>query len=159
MLSNNKLSFITNNVKWIQPLKKRLKLIQYFKSKIRACGLLFLKESHSNSKVEQKWKEDFHGKVFFSHGKINSRGVLIAYFGTEKVTVKKQQTDHSGRILILDVFINESEYILINFYNANTEKEQIEVMSNLFALLKTFDLIQTNTLLWLGILIYFLIQT
>ena len=33
-LSNNKLSFITNNVKGIQSLKKRLKLIQYFKSKI-----------------------------------------------------------------------------------------------------------------------------
>ena len=29
---------------------------------------------------------------------------------------------------------------MINFYNANTEKEQIEVMSNLFALWKTFDI-------------------
>ena len=109
--------------------------------------------------MEQKWKEDFHGKVFFSHGKTNSRGVLIAYIGTEKFTVKKQQTDHSGRILILDVSINDSEYILINLYNANTENEQIEVLSNLFALLKHSILIQTNTLLWLGILIYFLIQT
>ena len=90
--------------------------------------------------MKQKWKEDFHGKVFFYHGKTNSCGVLIAYFGTEKFTVKKQQTDHSGRILILDVSINDSEYILINLYNANTEKEQIEVLSNLFALLKTFDI-------------------
>ena len=48
---------------------KRVKLIQYFKIKIGPCGLLFLQETHSNSKVEQKWKEDFHGKVFFSHGK------------------------------------------------------------------------------------------
>ena len=29
---------------------------------------------------------------------------------------------------------------MINLYNANTEKEQIEVLSNLFALLKTFDI-------------------
>ena len=128
------------NVKGIQSLKKRLKLIQYSKSKIGPCGFLFLQETYSNSKVEQKWKEDFHGKVFFSHGKINSCGVLIAYIGTEKFTVKKQQTDHSGRILILDVSINNSEYILINLYNAKTEKEQIEVLSNLFALLKTFDI-------------------
>ena len=69
MLPNNKLSFITNNVKEIQSLKKRLKLIQYFKSKIGPCGLLFLQETQSNSKVEQKWKEDFHGKVSLSHGK------------------------------------------------------------------------------------------
>ena len=78
MLSNNKLSFITNNVKGIQSLRIRLRLIQYFKGKIGLCGLLFLQETHSNSKVEQKWKEDFHGKGFFSRGKINSCGVLIA---------------------------------------------------------------------------------
>ena len=29
---------------------------------------------------------------------------------------------------------------MINLYNANTKKEQIEVLSNLFALLKTFDI-------------------
>ena len=29
---------------------------------------------------------------------------------------------------------------MINFYNANTKKEQIEILSNLFALLKTFDI-------------------
>ena len=90
--------------------------------------------------MEQKWKEDFHGKVFFSHGKTNSCGVLIAYFEAEKITVKIQQTNHSGRILILDVSINDSKYILINLFNANTEKDQIEVLSNLFALLKTFHI-------------------
>ena len=129
ILSNNKLSFITN--KGIQSLKKRLKLIQYFKSKIGPCGLLFLQETHSNSKVEQKWKEDFHGKVFFSQGKTNFCAVLITYFGTEKYIVKKQQTDHGINSY---VSINDSEYNLIELYNANTEKEQIEVMSNLFAL-------------------------
>ena len=34
-------------------------------------------------------EEDFHGKVSSLHGKTNSCGVLIAYFGTEKFTVKK----------------------------------------------------------------------
>ena len=51
----------------------------------------------------------------------SSCGVLIAYFGTGTFTVKKQQTDKEGRILILDVSINDSEYILINLYNANTD--------------------------------------
>ena len=134
MLPNNKLRFITNNVKGIQSFRKRLKLVQYFKSKTGVCGLLFLQETRSNSKVEQKWKEDFHGKVFFSQGKTNFCAVLIAYFWTEKYIVKKQQTDHSGHILILDVSINDSEYNLIELYNANTEKEQIKVLSNLFAL-------------------------
>ena len=91
MLPNNKLRFITNNVKGIQCFKKRLKLIQYFKSKTGVCGLLFLQETRSNSKVEQKWKEDFHGKVFFSHGKTNSCGVLIAYCGLKKLPLRNNK--------------------------------------------------------------------
>ena len=65
MLPNNSLSFITNNVKGIQSSKKRLKLIQYFKDKIGSTGVLLLPETHSDSKVEQKWKKDFKGPVFF----------------------------------------------------------------------------------------------
>ena len=151
------LSFITNNVKGIQSYKKRLKLIQYFKEKIGSTGVLFLQET--NCKVQQKWKEDLKGHVFFSHGKTNSCGVLTAYFGKETFNVKKQETDKEGCILILDVSVNDSEYILINLYNANTEKEQINVFSNMFALLKKFDINKKkNRELWREILIYFLTQ-
>ena len=52
---------------------------------------MFLQETHSNSKVEQKWKENFHGQFFFSHGKTNSCGVLTTYFGTEKFTAKNNK--------------------------------------------------------------------
>ena len=36
----------------------------------------------------------------------------------------KKKTDNEGRILILDVFINDSEYILIKLYIANTAKSK-----------------------------------
>ena len=64
------------------------------------------------------------------------------YSGKETFSVKKtnkQETDKKGRILILDVSINDSEYILINLYNANTEKEQIDVLNNMLVLLEKFD--------------------
>ena len=76
----------------------------------------------------------------FPTEKTNSCGILTAYFRKETFNVKKQGTDKEGRILILDVSVNDSEYILINLYNANTEKEQINVFSNMFALLKKFDI-------------------
>ena len=66
MLLNNSLSFITNNMKEMQSSKKRLKLTQYFKDKIGSTGALFLQETCSDSKVEQKWKEDFKAPAFFS---------------------------------------------------------------------------------------------
>ena len=48
-----------------------------------------------------------------------------------------QKTDNDGRILILDVAINDVNFVLINFYNANTETEQVSVLNNLTSL--TFD--------------------
>ena len=39
--------------------------MQYFKDKIGSTGVLFLQETHSDSKVKQKWKEYFKGPVFF----------------------------------------------------------------------------------------------
>ena len=139
MFPNISLSFITNNVKGIQSYKKRLKLIQYFKEKMGSTAVLFLQETHSSSTVEQKRIEDFKGHVFFPHGKTNSWGVLTANFGKQTFNVKKQETDKEGHILILDVSVNDSEYILINLYNANTEKEQVNAFSNMFALLRKFD--------------------
>ena len=66
--------------------------------------------------------------------------------GTGTFTIKKQQTDKEGRILILNVSINDSEYFLINFCNANTENEQIDVLSSLFELLEEFDISLTKQL-------------
>ena len=91
MLPNNNLSFITSIVKGIQSFKRELKLIQYFKDKIGSTGLLFLQETHSNSEIEQKWKENFKGQVFFSHGRTNSCGVLTAYFGKERFIFKVKE--------------------------------------------------------------------
>ena len=121
--------------------------MQYFKEKIGTTGVLFLQETHSSSKVEQNWKEDFKGHIFFSHGKRNSWGVLTAYFGKETFTVKIQETDKKGWILILDISVNDSEYILINLYNTNTDKEQINVFSNMFALLEKFDINPKNQII------------
>ena len=68
MLPNNSLSFVTNNIKGIQSSKKRLKLMHYFKDKIESTGVLFLQETHSNSKVEQRLKEDLKVQFFLLTG-------------------------------------------------------------------------------------------
>ena len=87
---------------------------------------------------------------FFAHGKSNSCGVLIAYCRTGTFIVKKQQTDKDGRILILDVSVNDSECILINLYDANTENEQIDVLNSLFELMEEFNINPTKQLAMAG---------
>ena len=46
IISSNNLTFLTNNVTGLQPSKKRIKLIEYFKSKLNHNGFLFLQETH-----------------------------------------------------------------------------------------------------------------
>ena len=48
--------------------------------------------------------------------------------------MNNQKTDNDGRILILDVTINDLNFVLINLYNDNTETEQVSVLNNLSSL-------------------------
>ena len=81
----NKINFISINVKRFQSTNKRLKLIKYFKDKIVSNGFLFVQETHSTVNDEIKWKDDFKGEVFYSHGKSSSGGVLICFIGSKKL--------------------------------------------------------------------------
>lgn len=62
----------------------------------------------------------------------------MAYFGKETFTAKKE-TDKEGHIIILKISIKDTQYILINSYNADTEKEQMNLLSKIFVLLEEFD--------------------
>ena len=80
----------------------------------------------------------------------NSCGILTAYFGAETFLVNKKQADKEGRMLIRDVAINDSEYILINLYNADNAKEEIDVLNNMFVLLEKFDTSSKKQLIMAG---------
>ena len=150
MISSNNLTFLTNNVKWLQSSKKWIKLIEYFRSKLNHNGFLFLQETHSTTKNENTWVNDFNGLVFFSHGTSNSYSVLIAYLGKTSFVLNKLKTDKAGRILVLDVTLDGDHYILINLYNANTETEQCKTLNELQSLLNFFDINQNKRIIFAG---------
>ena len=51
--------------------------------------------------------------------------MAIGYCGTEDLKVVNTERDKNGRMLILDVKLNDTNFLLINFYNSNTESEQL----------------------------------
>ena len=84
-MKDNVITFIFNSVKGIQTSQKRVKLFEYLKSYVaRENGFIFLQEMYLSIRDGKKWKDEFRGKLFFSHGKTNSCGVLIGYYGTKK---------------------------------------------------------------------------
>ena len=60
---------------------------------------------------------------FYSHGTSNSCGVLITFFGKNIICVNTKTTDKHGRVVILDVLIDWSEFILVNIYIVYKHRE------------------------------------
>ena len=139
----------------IQNNSKRLSVVEYFKNKLGNDGILFLQETHSTLNDENIWKNDFNVPVFYSHGTSQSCGVLFAYFGNLNFSVNKQVGDKNGRILILDVNIDEIRYVLVNIYIATSEAEQVQVLGELSELMKNMNFSEENRIILAGDLIVF----
>ena len=105
------------------------------KNYVTSNGFIFLQEPYSSVEDERAWSDEFEGKLFFSHGKINSCGVAIGFVGTNILNVKR---DNLGPILVIEVKIDDSVFVYINVYNANIEPEQMHTLNNLINVLETF---------------------
>ena len=88
--------------------------------------------------------DEFQGQLFFSHGKTNSRGVAIGFVGKKALNIVNIKRDNLGRIFVIVAKIDDSVFVLINIYNANTEPE-LHTLNDLINILETFQDIQNKT--------------
>ena len=91
-----------------------MKIFEYLKRYVATNGFVFLQQTHSSIRDEKKWEDEFRGKLFFSHGKANSCGVLIGYYETKKIEVINKKCDSYGHILLLEINIDDRLFVLIN---------------------------------------------
>ena len=70
--------------------------------------------------------------------------------GSKKIQLSKINKDDRGRILIVDANIDDQNFVLINFYNANTESEQINTICELNQLLDDCYLDSTKKVVLAG---------
>ena len=113
-MNDNFITFISNNIKGIQMLQRKMKLFEYLKSYIVTKGFVFSQQTHSTIRDEKKWEDEFKCRLFFSHEKTNSCGVLIGYYGPKKIEVINKKCDNSGWILLSTINIDNSLFVLIN---------------------------------------------
>ena len=139
----NNLSFTSKNVKGIQAISKRIKKFEYLKNYVTSNGFIFLQETHSSVQDEKVWSDEFEGQLFFSHGKTKSCGVAIGFVGTKVFNILN--IEHLGRILVIEVKTDDSVFVLINIYNANTEPEQLRTLNDLINILEAFEDIQNKS--------------
>ena len=84
--------------------------------------------------------------LFFSHGKTNSCGVAIGFYGSKTIEQINKISDKSGRILLVEATIDDTVFVLINIYNANTEFEQLESLSDLVSIIDKVKDIQSKNI-------------
>ena len=109
---------------------------------------ILLQETHSCVKDEIRWRDQFNGELFFSHGKTNSCWVTISFYGSKTIEQANKISDKSGRILLGEVTLNDKLFLLINIYTANTELKQIETLSDLESNLDKVKDIQNKNMFW-----------
>ena len=65
---------------------------------------------------------------------------MIAYLPNKNIKINRIKNDNQGRILLVNADIDEETFVLIDFYNANAEKEQIKPICGLDQLIGDFYL-------------------
>ena len=86
---------------------------------------------------ERQWSDNFKGTLFFSRGRTNSYGVAIGYSGAKYFILEERKMDKNGCLLLLDVTIDEQNFILINLYTVKTEENQVNIINELNEMLKS----------------------
>ena len=88
--------------------------------------------------------------MHFSHGKSDSRGVLIAFREGLDYKIDSVFRDNDRRYLIIQVKIQDKPFILVNYYAPNEEGTQIPVLSKINEIIQNLKTEEDTTIIWGG---------
>ena len=130
---------LSYNVKGIQNKLKRVQIFNFCKDKINNNGIVLLQETHSSVKDVARWRNEWGAEIYQNHGSSNSSGTLIAFSKKFDKKVLKYIDDKNGRIQILAFEHKNKKFMIINVYNNNNEKEQVETLKKIDILMESFN--------------------
>ena len=110
-------------------------MFECLKSYVTENGFIFPQKTLSCINNEIKWRDEFNGEFFFSHGKTNPCGVDIGVYGSKTIEQTNKISDKSENILLVEETIDDAVFVVIKIYNANTELGQLETPSDLVTIL------------------------
>ena len=118
-MNNDKLNIQVNsfNTRGLRNNCKRHNIFKWLKTSHQ--GITMIQETHAILTDHEKWTNEWDGKIFYSDGESNSRGVatLIPQHLLESFELIDIKNDNNGRLLLVDCKIFDLEVILINVYS------------------------------------------
>ena len=115
-------SIISLNVRGLSDVLKRRIVFNYYKTR---ADIICIQESHSHPIMEDIWRSEFGGDIYYSHGTTSSKGVcILVKKGTEFHVVKKF-SDNDGRVIACEfqsIDNPEIGFSIINIYAPNKDQ-------------------------------------
>lgn len=121
-------SFNVNGIN--RPNKRRIIFDKIRKSN---AHIAFIQETHSSEATAKTWATEWGGKALFNHGLPGSRGVAILFSRNFTPKLINERRDAHGRILVIDVEVDEEIYTIASLYAPTQDKpiQQADFMDNL----------------------------
>ena len=108
------------NVRGLGEGTKRRQVFYFLHKK--QVDVAFLQETHSVTKTEKLWKHEWEGKIWYSHGNSQLRGVAICVSKNINLQVHNVIWSNDGRYLILYATFLEKKWLLVNIYAPNKDE-------------------------------------
>lgn len=110
----------------------------FYRCKELGINISFLQETHLISKREfDTWIKEWGGRGCWSFGQWHSCGVGILLGSKFDYNFVSFRHDFEGRLLVLDIDVNNTKLRLVNVYCPNNAKERKEFIDNLNVYLST----------------------
>ena len=125
------IKLISLNVRGIRERVKRKAIFDWVNSK--KGNVVMLQETYSTPDIEEEWKRDWGGQMFFSHGSNHSRGVLVLLSQGLNFKIDHVTKDNDGRFVVLKGDLLGYKLLLGNVYFPTRERvnQQISFLEKL----------------------------
>ena len=139
----NKLNIISLNANGLHADVRRQKTLMWCRQ--QKANIILLQETHTIAKDESKWRDDWEGDIYMAHGVSNSKGVAILIAPNVNYDLLGEFSDSEGRIVIIEICINETKLLICNSYGYNEDKA--EFFDQVIETIEGFDF---QSLIWGG---------
>lgn len=113
------LSVISLNVNGIRDQMKRHNFFHFLRN--TRADIILLQETHSTLQDERVWSNEWGNRIVFCHGTNFSKGVAILFNRLNSAEKLQVTIDLNGRFVIMELRIENIEFLLINVYGPNED--------------------------------------
>ena len=119
---NVNFKLLSLNVRGIRSLEIRKALFIWLNK--QKADIIYLQETYSLQDIENIWRTQWSGKMFFAHGSNHSCGVMTLIRKDLDFEDKSCLCDPVGRFIILNATVQGVKYVFANIYAPNKVHDQ-----------------------------------